>query len=268
MKPSKLFKINTPVFIIFGLCAIFLPIIIKTKSIGSLISPIALFIVIGGVFCATCVAFSLKRIIRAFCSLKNLFSKREEAELNTMAQELVEMAKVARSRGVEELADYIPNVKNSFIKLALPYLLSQPDITRLEDELRFLNYLCNKEDYENSEIFEEMGGYAPTFGMLGAIAGLIQITSMNTDPNALLSGIATAFVATLYGVASANLIFLPLAKKIRNNIDKSIITGEIALTLLLDIAQGQSSVVISEKLDRFFEMNNISRKGKVLKFAA
>ena len=253
---------------ILGMLAIFAPVIIKTKSISALVAPHALLIVLGGTLCAGCIAFSTKEIIKAFCSLKSLFIAKNNHELLYIADELVEMAKISRAKGVLALREYSEYIRNPFLYNALKTALEETDIKALEENLRMMSFYENKNDFKNMEIFEELGGYAPTFGMLGAIIGLIQISTVNTNPQALLSGIATAFIATIYGVGVANLVFLPIAKKLKNNLNEKLFEQEIIISGIIDIANMQSSIVIGEKLDRILRENEISRKGKVIPFAA
>lgn len=267
MRTSKI-RFEIIFVLIAGLFALFAPVIIKTKSLSCLIAPHALLIVIGGTLCAGCLSFSCSKIARAFVSLKSLFIVQDKRKLVNLADELVEIARLVRSRGPLALNEVLDNIANPFLKKAAINLAQAPDTKSFEDNLQFLSFYENRSSFENIEIFEELGGYAPTFGMLGAVIGLIQISAMNSDPNSLLSGIATAFIATVYGVGAANLFFLPIAKKLKNALDEKLLEQEIIMSSILDIAQQQSSIIIGEKLDRMLLENNITRGGKVLEFAA
>lgn len=266
----KIFKIKPEILflLLIGMCAIFAPVLIKTKSIGALIAPHALLIVIGGTLCAGCIGFSTKEIFRAFVSLKSLFFKKDREEILYIADELVEMAKISRANGVLALREYRDYIRHPFLLNALNCALEENDTKTLEENLRLMSFLENKNDFKNVEIFEELGGYAPTFGILGAIIGLIQISTVNTQSQALLSGIATAFIATVYGVGSANLIFLPVAQKLKNLLEEKLFEHEVIISGILDIANMQSSVVVSEKLNKILVKNEIQNKGRVIPFAA
>lgn len=267
MRTSKI-KPEILIILAIGIIAIFAPVIIKTKSISTLIVPHALFIVIGGTLCAGCIGFSAKEIINAFASLKTLFVEKSKQELYNTADEIVEMAKISRSKGKLALQEYIDFIKNPFLANSLKYILEEDNVKTVEENLRLMSYYENKNDFKNIEIFEELGGYAPTFGILGAIIGLIQISTVNTDPQTLLSGIATAFIATVYGVGSANLIFLPIAKKLKNILNDKLFEHETIISGVIDIANMQSSIVVSEKLDKMLMENGIAKKENVIPFVA
>ncbi len=253
--------------LIVGLLALFVPVIVKTKSLSYIIAPHAFLIVMGGTICAICISFSIKELLNAFCSLKLLFV-REKKDWTILADDILELAKIVRAKGFLAIGEVVDYIQNPFLNKAARNLMEETDVKTLEENLRLLCFYDNKDDFKNIEIFEEMGGYAPTFGMVGALMGLIQISAISSDPKALLSGIATAFIATVYGVGSANLIFLPLAKKLKNILDEKLLEQEIILSSILDIANMQSSVVISEKLNKMLCDKEIINEGKVIPFAA
>ena len=265
MKTSK--KGLELIFILFaGMVALFAPVILKTKSLSYIIAPHAFLIVIGGTICAICISFSIKELMSAFCSLKSLFVF-ENKDMTLLADDILELAKIARAKGLLALNEVIDYIQNPFLKKAASSLVEDDDPKTLEENLRLMCFYENKDDFKNVEIFEEMGGYAPTFGMIGAVMGLIQISAVSSDPKALLGGIATAFIGTVYRVGSANLIFLPIAKKLKNNLNEKLLEQEIIISSILDIANMQSSVIISEKLNKIINANTIS-EGKVIPFAA
>ena len=249
-----------------GIFALFAPVVLKTKSLGFIIAPHALLIVIGGTLCAVCMSFSLREIINAFCSLKSLFVY-EGSGIRNCAQDIVEISKIARSKGFLEAAQAAQFSRSPFLQSAVEKLADNTDTKSLEENLK-LSYFCeNKDDFKNIEIFEEMGGYAPTFGIIGAVIGLIQISASSSDPKTLLGGIATAFIATVYGVGSANLIFIPIAKKLKNVLEDKLLEQEIIISSILDIANNQSSIAISEKLNKFL-YDKQNSENKVIPFAA
>lgn len=252
--------------LIAGVIALFAPVIVKTKSLSYIIAPYAFLIVIGGTICAICISFSIKELINAFYSLKSIFIFQNK-DMTILADDILELAKIARAKGILALNEVVDYISNPFLQRAARNLTEENNVKNLEENLRLMSFYDNRNDFKNIEIFEEMGGYAPTFGMIGAVMGLIQISAVSSDPKALLGGIATAFIATVYGVGSANLIFLPIAKKLKNILDEKLLEQEIIISSILDIANEQSSIVISEKLNKILSVNTIS-EGKVIPFAA
>jgi chemotaxis protein MotA len=100
-----------------------------------------------------------------------------------------------------------------------------------------------------ARVFEAAGGYAPTIGILGAVLGLIQVMQHLTDPARLGTGVAVAFVATIYGVASANLLFLPIAHKLKLHHEQQMLRQEMILEGMLALAQGEHPRLIAERLN-------------------
>ncbi|MFY9270745.1 MAG: MotA/TolQ/ExbB proton channel family protein, partial [Candidatus Manganitrophaceae bacterium] len=102
-----------------------------------------------------------------------------------------------------------------------------------------------------AKVFDAAGGYCPTFGIIGAVLGLIHVMENLADPSKLGSGIATAFVATVYGVLAANLVFLPLASKLKMRGQMEGITRQLVIEGLMSIAAGENPRLIQEKLEGF-----------------
>ena len=108
-------------------------------------------------------------------------------------------------------------------------------------------------DLQAAKFYESMGGYAPTLGIIGAVMGLVHVMSNLSDPTALGSGIATAFVSTIYGVAVANLILLPVSSKLRAIVFSDYQYREMMLEGLLSISQGQNPVTLRVKLEGYLK---------------
>ena len=113
-----------------------------------------------------------------------------------------------------------------------------------------------EEELINSRVFEALGGYAPTFGIVGAVFGLIQIMGYIQQPDILAQGIAVAFVSTLYGVGFANLLFLPVAGKLKMNTREKILLKEVVLQGIVSIQMEESPMVIEEKLLAYLKYHN------------
>ncbi len=111
-------------------------------------------------------------------------------------------------------------------------------------------------DYQAARLYEAMGGYAPTIGILGAVMGLIHVMENLADPALLGKGIATAFVATIYGVASANLVFLPIANKLKAHIFADNQAREMIATGIAAIARNENPRNIELKLDGYLQINH------------
>ena len=114
-------------------------------------------------------------------------------------------------------------------------------------------YNTESNDELACKVYEAMGGYSPTIGIIGAVMGLIHVMGNLSDPSKLGAGIATAFVATIYGVAAANLLFLPIANKLKMNVKRNMRKHEMLLEGLLGIAEGDNPRAIELKLQGFMD---------------
>lgn len=163
-------------------------------------------------------------------------------------RKVINWAVIARKEGLlglEEAADTEPD---TFTRKALNMLVDggEPEIIRSS-----LVVDMHAREYERimaSRVFEAMGGYAPTIGIVGAVMGLIQVMSNLSDPNKLGPGIATAFVATIYGVTSANLIFLPIANKIKQLVHRHTHYEEMLIEGIVAISEGENPRLIESRL--------------------
>ena len=150
--------------------------------------------------------------------------------------------------GLEGVADTEPD---NYSRKGLQLLVDgvEPETIRSVLEVDYMNQ--ESRDIEAAKVFESMGGYAPTIGIIGAVMGLIHVMGNLADPGQLGSGIAVAFVATIYGVASANLVLLPIASKLKAIAMRQSLYREMLLEGILSIAEGENPRSIELKLQGF-----------------
>lgn len=237
-----------------GLGIILLAYFLKSDNLEAIFHPSALLIVIGGTFCAGCLNFSFSKVIGAFSSAKRLFFNKKDTTLEDL-QLLSELVKYARRKGILALKNVVPQVENEFLKKCLRTTLEENSAESLERTLRTYVSYENKKDVTNIDIFEELGGYAPTFGIVGAVIGLIQITSTTQTVQELMPGIATAFCATLWGLALANIVFLPISGNFKNALKDKIMFQNIVIKSVVGIFQSQSTIVVNDDLQEFVDKN-------------
>ncbi len=157
----------------------------------------------------------------------------------------------ARTSGVLSLEDELPDVTDPFLRKALTLVVDGANPHALREMLETENQSREEYDEIPAKVYEAAGGYAPTVGILGAVLGLIQIMQHLSDPSKLGEGIAVAFVATIYGVGSANLIFLPTSTKLKMKARHESRRRELMLEAVLAIQEGLNPKMIKEKLDSF-----------------
>jgi len=183
-------------------------------SARALLQPTAALIVIGGTLAATLISYAPGAVLDAVREAWRSFVNRDE-DLGPLSTELVAMAVRAHRGGVLALEADIERVDDEFLRNGLALVVDgvEPALIRdlLATEMRARETL----DDEATRIFEAAGGYAPTFGILGAVLGLMHVMQRLGTPGALGGGVAVAFVATVYGLGLANLLLLPLAGRLR-----------------------------------------------------
>jgi chemotaxis protein MotA len=238
--------------IFLGIAAILGGNLLEGGSISSIVQGSAALIVFGGTIGATFLSFSLKDIMMSAQMLKSVFI--EEKQLpddHLIIRDMVDFAAKARQRGILSLDSEMNTIGYGFFRRALRLVIDGIDPNILLSSLEQENRTFEEERGRAAKVFEAAGGYAPTIGIIGAVLGLIHVMENLSDPAKLGSGIAVAFVATVYGVASANLLFLPIAKKMINNIKREIFLREMIIDGVLSIQAGRSPYYLREHLSSY-----------------
>lgn len=237
--------------LLLGILAIGVGQVLEGGHIGSLLQPTALLIVLGGTLGAVMLQSPL-RVFRDGVAMAKWIFVPPEINPSRQIAELSRWSQIARKEGLLALEMHIPAVKDPFAARGLQLLVdgTEPDLLRevLEVELTaFEGHLKSA-----AKIWEGAGGYAPTIGILGAVMGLIHVMENLSDPAKLGSGIAVAFVATIYGVGAANLIFLPMAKKLLTIIARQVTMREMLIDGLSGIANGDNPRLLEVRLRGYF----------------
>ncbi|MGB9697816.1 MAG: flagellar motor protein [Thermodesulfobacteriota bacterium] len=215
--------------------------------LGSIMQITAFVIVIGGTFGAVFLSYPFKQVIAALKGVKSIL-KEPPQNAEEIIKQITQYANKARKEGILSLEKEIKNIDNAFLKKALTMAVDglEPHLIReaMETELEYLD----EHGKISSKIFKSAGGYAPTIGILGAVLGLIHVMENLNDPSKLGAGIAVAFVATVYGVGSANLLFLPIATKLEVRHRNEMILREMMLEGVISVSNGENPRLIEEKL--------------------
>ena len=218
--------------------------------LGSLVNGPAMIIVLGGSLGAILLQTPLTVFMRALRMTGSVFMPGRKP-LEPMIQNMVEWSQRARKEGLLGLEDVYEKEQDSFVRKGLQLLVdgSEPETIRhvLEVEMENREHL----DTQAAKMFEGMGGYTPTVGIIGAVMGLIHVMQNLADPEKLGSGIATAFVATIYGVGLANLFLLPFANKLKSLVRREVQFRELVIEGIVAIAEGENPRNIEAKLQGF-----------------
>jgi chemotaxis protein MotA len=212
--------------IVLGLIAIIGGAILKGSSAGALVGSAAFVIVVMGTLAASLV--------------------------QTPMSTFIEWSNVARKQGLLGLEPAVEQERDEFLKKGLQSLVDggEPEAIRssMEIELDTMEHF----DTQAAKVFESMGIYSPTLGIIGAVMGLMAVMQNLNDPSKLGHGIAAAFVATIYGIAFANLLFLPMSNKLKAVIHGQMQVRTMVIEGLIAIAQGENPRNIESKLQGYF----------------
>ena len=240
----------TLIGLVMGLGAIIGGQALEGGSLHSIIQVTAAVIVFGGTFGAVFLSYPFQNVMGAFRDIRVIIREPLKDPLEIISQ-ITKYANKARKEGILSLEKEIKSIRDPFLIKALTMAVDgiEPNTIReaMGTELEYLD----EHGKVNSKVFKSAGGYAPTIGILGAVLGLIHVMENLNDPSKLGAGIAVAFVATVYGVGSANLIFLPVATKMEMRHRHDMIINEMILEGVVSVATGENPRLIEEKLNSF-----------------
>jgi chemotaxis protein MotA len=168
-----------------------------------------------------------------------------------LIERMAEWSHAARREGLLSLEGYLVELADPFLRKGLQLLVDGAEPERVREVLEVEIGVQEEQLRLAARVWESAGGYAPTIGILGAVLGLIHVMENLTDPSKLGAGIAVAFVATIYGVGSANLIFLPIAKKLQAHIARLTLMREMFVDGLVGIANGDNPRIIESRLQGY-----------------
>lgn len=223
-------------------------------NIGQLLQVTAAMIVYGGTAGATIASFPQDVLLNALKALKIVFSG-AKVDFKQTIQGIIAFAQKARKEGVIALEKEAKNAKDPLLKMGLEAVSDGADPSLVRDLLETKLAQMEEESKLSGKVWESAGGFSPTFGIIGAVMGLIQVMQNLSDPSKLGAGIAVAFVATVYGLFFANLIALPWASKIKIKSASIFLEKQIIIEGVLSIQAGESPALIERKLNAFLLEN-------------
>jgi len=233
--------------VVLGLVAILGGSILKGSGIAALWNVAAFLIVMVGTFAAVLLQIRLPVFLHGFGILRWIFVTplRDDEALLT---KVVSWSHVARKEGLLGLEAMADDESDAFIKKGLQLLVDGAEPETIRHIMDVASSTQEHFDLQGAKVFESLGVYAPTLGIIGAVMGLIAVMQNLSEPELLGTGIATAFVATIYGIASANMIFLPIGNKLKGVIDGISAQRELIIDGLVGIARGDNPRSIETKL--------------------
>lgn len=236
--------------LVLGFGALIFGFIEEGGSLLSLLAPSAAVIVFGGTFGATILGFPMDDIKQVPSLLKITF-KEKKYNITELITNLTGFAEKARREGLLCLERETANIDDEFMRQGIQLVVDGTDPALVRDILETQIDFTDQRHKIGADIFESAGGYSPTLGIIGTVMGLINVLGNLSNPDELGPAIAVAFIATLYGVCFANLVYLPIGHKLKLKSKQERFMKEIALEGILSIQAGDNPSIVREKLRAF-----------------
>lgn len=249
-------------FLLFGFIVMIVSFTMEGGNVAALLAPTAAMIVFGGTIAAIGVSFpmdTLKKLPKVF----GVLFKSKKNDMLGLINYFKDIAYKTRKEGIlsleqETSADDI----DPFIKKGLQLIIDGTDGEIVKQVLELDLEASTERHKEAAAIFEAAGGFSPTMGIIGTVMGLVQVLGSLSDPSSLGPKIAVAFIATLYGVAFANLAWLPIASKLKALDNKEFQQKNLIIEAILSIQAGINPNTIAEKLYGYLDKNELKNVNK------
>jgi chemotaxis protein MotA len=224
--------------------------ILEGGSIREILQPTAALIVFGGTVGAVMITTPLGVLLRAVRAVVSVFFEKQRAP-QAVVEEIIGYATKARKNGIVSLEQDADAAADRFLRKALNLAVDGTDLQEIHKMMELEMSVEEHRAEMEAKVFESAGGYSPTIGIIGAVLGLIQVMKNLANIDEVGRGIAVAFVATIYGVASANILFLPVGNKIRARAQAGMQIKELMLEGVAGIVEGLNPKLIRTKLEAY-----------------
>lgn len=244
-------QLTTILGLVIGIGGILVGNLLEGGHFDSLFQLTAAFIVFGGTAGAVVLSNRMEDLRLSVRYLKHLIYSPETNERSLIAAEIIQSAKQARHESILTLERNLASYRDPFMRSVYRFVIDgvDPEVLRkiFEEEIK----VSERRKLAAAKVWADAGGFAPTIGIIGAVLGLISVMANLADTSMLGQGIAVAFVATIYGVGSANLIFLPVSNKLRTLIRFRAETEVMILEGALAVVNGLNPYLIEQKMRAF-----------------
>lgn len=237
---------------IFAFATIIAGLILEGGHVSSILQITAFLIVIGGSAGALMVAYPLQDLIYAMKSL-GIYMKNGSANTDEIYEDILDLANTARKESILALEAKRESIRYEPLAKAVRLAVDGTDPNIIRDTLEIEQHFELEEAEVGVKFWEDAGAIAPTIGILGAVLGLIHVMENLDKPEMIGPGIAIAFVATLYGVGFANILFIPIGKKLKRKAMLDSMAREMVIIGIEGILSGLNPKVIQEKLSVFVD---------------
>lgn len=210
----------------------------------------SLMIVFGGTLASIMVNFSMKEVLSMLPLLKVAFSRQQNDNARVI-ETLVEFAEVSRREGLLALEERAQATNEPFLQKGIQLIVDGTDAELVRNILEIELYFLEERHRIGQRIFEQMGALSPAYGMIGTLIGLIAMLGALDSPDQVGMGMAVALITTLYGAVASNLLFLPIAGKLKLKSDEEVLMKQVMIEGILSIQAGENPRIVEEKLKSF-----------------
>lgn len=243
-------KQTTAIGIVLAIVSILVAVIMEGGNPAGLLNIPAFLIVIGGTL-GVCVASQSIEKSKMIPKLMILAMKGNDLEHRGAIERMVGLAEKARREGLLALEDDVKDIDDHYVKKGLQLVVDGADSDMIRGVLESEIMAMEKRHGANETIYRTAGGFAPTIGILGTVLSLVHVLENLSDPGSLGHSIAGAFIATLYGVGSANVIYFPIANRLKEMSNEEVHYREMVLEAILAIQAGENPRLLGERLETF-----------------
>jgi chemotaxis protein MotA len=241
-------KASTVSGLLLGILSIFGSFFMEGGSFSALFLLSPILVVFGGTFSAIIIGFGLDRFKNIFTLILLAYFPKKY-NINGLINNLVDLSIMSRKEGLLSVEKKLDRLEYVFPRKLIKYVIDGTDADSLLNLAALEIKAMQERHYSNIFIFTKMGGYAPTMGIIGTVMGLIMtLAQAGGDPNSLIKNIATAFIATLWGVFSANILWLPIGDKLKKCHSEEKQMMEISLEGILALQSGEIPSIVKARL--------------------
>ncbi len=253
--------ISTLLGLILGFGSLIVSVLMEGGSPLSFLALSAMLIVFGGTFGATLISYPMDVVM----TLPKLFSialKKQDFDEHKLIKDFVGMAEKARKNGLLSLEDEAKLIKDTFTQQAVMLAIDGTEAETLKEILESQIDSMAERHEVTFGMLESMGGFAPTMGIIGTVMGLVHVLSNLSNPNSLGPKIAVAFIATLWGVMSANLLWIPIGAKLKRKSHHEVFFKTLVIAGIMGLQSGDNPRIIQQKLEGMVPADTKKKSGK------
>lgn len=240
--------------LIIGVSAVVIAFVMEGGQIGMVIKAPAIIIVVFGTIGAGMITTSFQTVAKIPTYLRIALSRTIYDPIATI-NEIIRMAERARREGILGLEEYLQSIRDPFFRNAIQLVIDGTEVTVLRDILETEMTYTAERHKSGITLFSKLGGFAPTLGIIGTVLGLIHALASTDDASRMASAIAVAFIATLWGIGTANLFYLPISDKLRHRHESEMFKYQLITEGVVAIQSGDNPRVIRTKLMSFMNSN-------------